>query len=396
MHTRNSPRYRGGTEPVRSRTRGRGLGRALIIACSFAVSAAGAAAQNPPPGQGRRQEPRVPTTEPGIHDPVMARQGDTWYVFGTGNGITVWSSKDMKTWNPEPSVFATPPAWGTGIAQGFRGSLWAPDIYLHNGRWYIYYSISAFGRNTSAIGVASTPTLDRNAPGFGWTDHGMVVQSVPGRDMWNAIDPQVTHDAAGKPWLVFGSFWGGIKLTRLNDDLTQLAQPQEWHTVAARERYWRLDERDAGDAANPELNYDSTFRRNVITSTTRNMLNSSIEGAFMFRKGDYYYLFASWDRCCSGVESTYKVVVGRSKEITGPYIDREGQRMDHGGGSMVIADLLTSPRWAAGGHNSAYTFDGKDYLVFHAYDKTDNGRSKLVIREIEWDAAAWPIVWLRQ
>jgi len=221
------------------------------------------------------------------------------------------------------------------------------------------------------------------------------VQSVPGRDMWNAIDPQLMHDASGTPWLIFGSFWGGIKITRLSDDLTKLAQPQVWHTIAARERDPRLDERDAGDAANPELGYDSTFQRQVITSTTRNSLDSSIEGAFVFRKGDYWYLFASWDRCCRGAQSTYKVVVGRSKEITGPYLDREGQRMDHGGGSMVIQDLMISPKYAAGGHNSAYTFDGKDYLVLHAYPKAGRG-SNLVIREIEWDAAGWPVVWLKE
>lgn len=388
-----------GTVPTGRRARLRVAAPALVIACSLAASAAGAWAQqqqNQPPRPQRPQEPQGPTTEPGIHDPVMARQGDTFYLFGTGNGVTAWSSKDMKTWTREPPAFDTPPAWGASIAAGFRGSLWAPDIYHHNGRYYLYYSISAFGRNTSAVGVASSPTLNRADSNFGWTDHGMVVQSVPGRDMWNAIDPQLIIDAAGKPWLVFGSFWGGIKLTRLDDTLTRLSQPQEWYTIAARERYWRLDERDAGDAANPELGYDTAFQRNVITSTTRNMLNSSIEGAFMFRHGDYYYLFASWDRCCRGVESTYKVVVGRSKEITGPYYDREGQRMDHGGGALVIQDQLISPRWAAGGHNSAYNFDGKDYLVLHAYDRTDSGRSKLVIREIEWDAAGWPVVWLRE
>ena len=390
--------HAGATRDTRSpRFAGR-LVRGLVVTAALAGSAASALGQQNPPANQQRppRPPQGPTTDPGIHDPVMARQGDTYYAFGTGNGITAWSSKDMVTWNPEPPVFATPPAWGSSVAAGFRGSLWAPDVSFHNGRYYMYYSLSAFGRNTSGIGVASNPTLDRKDPKFAWTDHGMVLQSVPGRDMWNAIDPQLFVDAAGKPWLVFGSFWGGIKLTRLNDNFTQLAQPQEWYTIAARERDWHLDERDAGDAANPELKYDTAFQRNVITSTTRNMLNSSIEGAFMFRHGDYYYLFASWDRCCRGVASTYKVVVGRSKDITGPYYDREGQRMDHGGGSMVILDLLTSPRWAAGGHNSAYTFDGKDYLAFHAYDKTDNGRSKLVIREIEWDAAGWPAVWLKQ
>jgi len=344
--------------------------------------------------QQRRPQETGPTTDLGIHDPVMAKEGNTYYAFGTG--ITAASSPDMKTWTPQPPVFATAPAWAAAIAEGGGRRQWAPDIYRHNGRWYLSYSVSAFGRNTSAIGVASSPTLDRNAPNYGWTDHGMIVQSVPGRDMWNAIDSQIMHDTQGRPWLIFGSFWGGIKITRLADDLTRLSQPQEWYTIAARERDWRLDERDAGDAANPELGYDSTFQRMVITSSTRNSLDSSIEGAFVFRHGDYYYLFVSWDRCCRGVQSTYKVVVGRSREITGPYLDKEGQRMDHGGGSAVVGDYFSSARWAANGHNSAYTFDGKDYLVMHAYDRNDQGRSKLVIREIQWDEGGWPVVWLRE
>jgi arabinan endo-1,5-alpha-L-arabinosidase len=365
---------------------GRAAARLLLVGLGLVATREVAAAQQRPPQTG-------PTTDLQIHDPVMAKEGNTYYAFGTG--ISVASSTDMKTWTPQPPVFATAPAWAATIAEGGGRRQWAPDIYRHNNRWYLYYSISAFGRNTSAIGVASTPTLNPNAPGFGWTDHGMVVQSVPGRDMWNAIDPQVTHDAQGRPWLLFGSFWGGLKITRLKDSLTALSDPQEWHTIAARERYWRLDERDAGDAANPQLKYDSLYPPNVM-ATTRNMMNGSIEAPFVFRKGDWYYLFVSWDRCCRGVESTYKVVVGRSKEITGPYLDKEGQRMDHGGGSAVVGDYFTSARFAAGGHNSVYTLDGKDFFVMHAYDRNDQGRSKLVIREIEWDAGGWPVVWLKE
>jgi arabinan endo-1,5-alpha-L-arabinosidase len=229
------------------------LVRFLVVTAALAGSAASALGQQTPPANQQRppRPPQGPTTDPGIHDPVMAQQGDTYYAFGTGNGITAWSSKDMKTWNPEPPVFATPPAWGSSVAAGFRGSLWAPDVSFHNGRYYMYYSLSAFGRNTSGIGVASNPTLDRKDPKFAWTDHGMVLQSVPGRDMWNAIDPQLFVDTAGKPWLVFGSFWGGIKLTA--STTTSPSWRSAGGTPLPRERT-RLDERDAGDA-NPELKY---------------------------------------------------------------------------------------------------------------------------------------------
>jgi arabinan endo-1,5-alpha-L-arabinosidase len=341
------------------------------------------------------QAPAGPTADPQIHDPVMARQGDTYYAFGTGPGITVLSSKDMKTWQREPPVFKTGPEWVRALIPDFKNSEWAPDIYFHNGTYYLYYAVSSFGRNNSAIGVATNTTLDSKDPKYNWVDRGMVVKSVPGRDMWNAIDANVFHDEEGKAWMVFGSFWGGIKLARLKDNLLELADPpeREWHTVAARERYWKLDERDAGDAANPELKYDQLYPKEVLALNQASE-NGAIEAPFMFRKNGYYYLFVSWDRCCRGVNSTYKIMVGRSKKVTGPYMDDKDDRMDWGGGKLVVKDLADSKRWAAAGHNSAYTFDGVDYLVFHAYDRTDNGRSKLVIRRIEWDAQGWPSVTL--
>ena len=335
--------------------------------------------------------------EPGIHDPVMTRQDGTYYAFGTGRGITVLSSKDMKTWQTEPSVFAEAPAWVSTLIPDFRNSEWAPDVYFHNGTYHLYYAVSAFGRNNSAIGVVTNTTLDKNDPDYKWVDHGMVVKSVPGRDMWNAIDPQVFLDQDGKAWMTFGSFWGGIKLVRLNDNLLELASgpDREWHTIAARNRYWKLDDRDAGDGANPELRYDEIYPKEV-QALEQQTQNGAIEAPFIFHKNDYYYLFASWDRCCRGVNSSYKIVVGRSTKVTGPYVDKEDERMIWGGGSLVVRGVSESKRWAALGHNAAYTFDGVDYLVFHAYDKTDRGRSKLVIKPIEWDAEGWPTVALNE
>ena len=116
---------------------------------------------------------------------------------------------------------------------------------------------------------------------------------------------------------------------------------------------------------------------------------AEIEAPFIFRKGEYYYLFVSWDKCCRGKDSTYKMVVGRAKEITGPYLDRSGRDMAMGGGSLLLAG---DQDWAGVGHNSAYTFDGKDYLVFHAYENADNGLQKLKIAEITWDENNWPVI----
>lgn len=236
--------------------------------------------------------------------------------------------------------------------------------------------------------MATNKTLDPDDTNYKWVDHGPVIQSVPGRDMWNAIDPNIVYGNEGNPWMAFGSFWMGLKIFKLDESMTKPDPSKRWRTIAARHRYWKLDERDAGDSANPELNYDELYPDRIL-EMNRNMENGAIEAPFVFRKDGYYYLFASWDRCCRGLESTYKIVVGRSKNITGPYLDRKNKKMVHGGGTLVAKE---NKDWAAVGHPAAYTFNGTDYLVAHAYDKADEGRSKLILAEITWDEEGWPHV----
>jgi arabinan endo-1,5-alpha-L-arabinosidase len=207
--------------------------------------------------------------------------------------------------------------------------------------------------------------------------------------------PDPTVIAAPDGWYYAYGTETMINAQRYNIQLTEIAQPEEWYTIAARHRYWKLDERDAGDSANPELDYETLYPEDIL-ELNRASESVAIEAPFIFKKGDYYYLFISWDRCCRGVNSTYKVLVGRSKDIKGPYVDKEGENLVHGGGSLVVRGFEESERWAAGGHNSAYTFDGMDYLVFHAYDKTDEGHSKLVVKEIGWDDFGWPTVSLKE
>lgn len=329
------------------------------------------------------------------HDPVMIKEGDTYYLFHTGRGVSVQSSKDMITWNEEPRVFEETPAWVLKTIPKFRGSMWAPDITLRDGIYYLYYSVSAFGRNTSAIGVATNTVLDPDHPAFKWKDQGIVVQSVPGRDMWNAIDPNVVFDEENTPWMTFGSFWMGMKLVKLKDNLVEVVtdSTQEWYTIAARKRAFWVDERDAGDAANPELDYESLYAEDQLAQS-RNMENGSIEAPFIFKKNGVYYLFVSWDRCCRGVDSSYKILVGKSTNIRGPYLDKEGKNMTYGGGTLIAKG--DGKDWAAVGHQSAYTFGDADFLVFHAYDLTDEGRPKLRIRPITWDEDGWPSITLGQ
>ncbi|MDY6927792.1 MAG: family 43 glycosylhydrolase, partial [Pseudomonadota bacterium] len=162
-----------------------------------------------------------------VHDPVMTKAGDTYYVFSTGPGITYYESKDMENWTLTGRVFPDEPSWAKRISPSFDGHLWAPDIYQKDGKFYLYYSVSAFGKNTSAIGVTVNESLDPQSPDYKWVDYGIVVESVPHRDHWNAIDPAIVEDDEGNAWMSFGSFWDGLKLVKLDDDLVRLAEPQE-------------------------------------------------------------------------------------------------------------------------------------------------------------------------
>lgn len=309
---------------------------------------------------------------PRVHDPVMIQEDNCYYLFSTGNGISVWSSEDRQHWKEEKPVFEQAPQWAKKEVPTFKGHIWAPDISSFNGRYYLYYSISAFGKNTSCIGVATNPTLNASDPRFKWTDHGKVIQSFPGKTNWNAIDPNIILDDNGTPYMAFGSFWDGIKLVRLtkdglavDDDLAHIP------TIASRQ-------------VNPADPNPPAIDNNPVDAG-----GNAIEAPFIFKKDNYYYLFASIDYCCKGTESTYKMIVGRSKKLKGPYLDRDGQALAEGGGTVLLEG---DQHWHGVGHNAVVSFDGIDYLVFHAYDAKDDGRSKLRIETLDWDEQQWPAV----
>ncbi|MEI9904759.1 MAG: arabinan endo-1,5-alpha-L-arabinosidase [Asticcacaulis sp.] len=178
------------------------------------------------------------------------------------------------------------PDWVMEKLPGTKGA-WAPDISYVNGKYLLYYAASLFGKNTSVIGLMTTPTLDIASPDFGWQDEGLVIESVAGDD-FNAIDPNHIVDGRGRHWLALGSFWNGLKLIELD--------PATNKPKAGAKRI-ALAQRPRPDA---------------------------VEGAFLIRRGEYYYLFASYDFCCRGVNSSYYTVVGRARSIKGPYIDRDG------------------------------------------------------------------------
>lgn len=290
-----------------------------------------------------------------VHDPGMTKERDTYFVFSTGRGITVHTSKDMVTWGRPERVFEKPIDWTAATVPGSTDYYWAPDISFFNGRWHLYYSISTFGKNRSAIGLATNTTLDPRRPGYHWKDEGIVVESKQADD-WNAIDPNIALDEKGNPWLSFGSFWSGIKLVRIDASTGKRDErDSQLFSLASRPR--------GGD------------------------IKGAIEAPYIIRRGKFYYLFASFDICCRGAASTYNVRVGRAGKITGPYVDRDGQPMLEGGGKRL---LWGRERWKGPGHNAVYREKSADWLVYHSYDAEDRGTPKLRIEKMTWTADGWP------
>lgn len=301
---------------------------------------------------------------PMVHDPVMAYEDGTYYLFATGHGIQQMTSRDCKTWTVSPQpVMTVIPQWTRDSVPGFTNHVWAPDIIRWHDRWWLAYSCSTFGKNGSAIGLLSSSSLKSPI----WNDEGCIVTSREQRDNWNAIDPNFIIDEDDQPWLVWGSFWDGIQMARL-DTTMHLAKGEIPRTIAR-----RYSPKDLNRMPNPTSQYAGT---------------NAIEAPFIMKHGGYYYLFVSWDYCCMGSKSTYRVVVGRSKTVDGPYVDRDGEDMREGGGTPVIAG--DKKEFEALGHCAAYHYDDKDIFICHGYSIAHNGASILVQRLIRWTADGWP------
>ncbi len=326
----------------------------------------------------RRPRFRFDAELPDVHDPVMARGEDgRYYIFSTGMNVGVMSSADLKTWQPESSAFAKTPQWATDSVRGYRGHTWAPDISYHNGKWLLYYSCSTFGKNGSAIGLATATSLKPAADGrVAWEDQGAVIVSHQRKDNFNAIDPNLIVDEKGKPWLSFGSFWDGIQIVPLKKDFKTLAGKPK-----------TISRRMGRKLTNEELFSVENFT--VEGKDTIEAGANAVEAPFIIRHGKYYYLFVSFDYCCRGQNSTYRTVVGRSKKVDGPYYDSKGNPMARGGGDTLIGP---NDEYFGVGHNSAYEFDGQWYFVSHAYMKERNGAAKLYIRKMNFDENGWPVL----
>ncbi|MDR0285980.1 MAG: arabinan endo-1,5-alpha-L-arabinosidase [Propionibacteriaceae bacterium] len=290
----------------------------------------------------------------GVHDPalVLDAGGEPWLVYGTGNEALGGAPRILKsgdggaTWAVKGEAWAETPAWVRRAVPGVK-NIWAPAVYEHDGTWYLFYAASTFGKNRSAIGVMTATTPDPDDPAYGWTDGGEVLAST-GSDPYNAIDPTVSEDAAGVPYLFFGSFWTGIYAVQLEWPTGHVAPGAAPQPVAARDSH-----------------------------------STAIEAPAVTYHGGYYYLFVSWDSCCQGVNSTYNIRVGRSTSVLGPYVDRDGVKMTAGGGALWLE--TAGFRIGPGGQSVA-----GDYLAFHYYHALLNGAPVLGIVQLAW-ADGWPV-----
>ncbi|MBO4801400.1 MAG: family 43 glycosylhydrolase [Bacteroidaceae bacterium] len=322
-------------------------------------------------GPSEAQRPRVPrepfqTDKPMVHDPVLAYEDSTYYLFSTGMGIQQMRSRDGKTWTvTRQPVMTVIPQWTRDSVPGFRGHVWAPDIIRWHNRWWMAYSCSTFGRNGSAIGLLSCRSLSMPI----WNDEGCIVTSREKRDNWNAIDPNFIIDETDQPWLVWGSFWDGIQLARL-DTTMHLAAGEKSCTIARR--------------------YASGFTPSEPNPTSKFAGPNAIEAPFIFRHGDFYYLFVSWDYCCRGSKSNYRVAVGRSRTVEGPYLDRDGKDMLHGGGTLFLEG--DKQEYEAAGHCAVYHINGEDIFICHGYSTTHEGAAFLIQKRIMWTDDEWPVM----
>lgn len=297
-----------------------------------------------------------------VHDPVMAYERGTYYLLSTGMGLQWATSKDRQTWVVQSTPFIEQlPQWTQDSVPGFRNHVWAPDIIRWHGRWWLAYSCSTFGKNTSAIGLMTSDRLNGR-----WNDEGCIVASREKRDDWNAIDPAFIIDDDDQPWLTWGSFWDGIQLARLDSTMHLAQRPV---TIARRHRPG-----DPNAAENPTSKYAG---------------RNAIEAPFILRHGGYYYLFVSWDYCCRGAKSNYRVAVGRSKKVSGPYLDREGRDMLEGGGTLFLEG--DKAEYEAAGHCAAYDLPtGETVFICHGYSIPHGGQSVLIQRPVIWTTDGWP------
>ncbi len=291
-----------------------------------------------------------------IHDPSVIASSVGWASFATGienaadGGMPqTKTSPDGLVWRDAGAIPGGQPAWIAAQLGMTPRNIWAPSISRHGDFAFLYYAASSFGSNNSVIGLAINARFDPTQPAMGWVDRGMVLRSRAG-DNFNAIDPFRVDTSDGKAWLIFGSFWDGIRLVELDPTSGLVRDGAPMVRIASRQ-------------------------------------GGPIEAPSILEHEGRFYLFVSFDFCCRGIASTYRIMVGRADAIAGPYLDREGHPMLAGGGTELLAG---SGRYRGPGGAEAFDANGTTWLAFHYYDAGAGGAPKLQVAPLGWSADGWP------
>ena len=297
----------------------------------------------------------------GVHDPTVFEFKGKYFCFCTsGNSFgNVRSSDDLKSWKVLGPVLPETPEW---LTKRYRHrSIWAPDVFVQGDRLRMYYCASNFGTNESVIGMAECSHFDPSRPLEGWRDAGLVIESVKGQDFFNAIDPKVVSDG-DRLWMFFGSYFAGIHLIELDPVSGKLKSPDAKPVCIAK---------NTSERGNP------------------------LEASTVCKRGDYFYLFVSYGLAAQGIRSTYRIMMGRSKSIEGPFEDRNGVSMFDGGHESFLKSSV--PMFGPGGQDVFKDQDGRYLLAYHFYDGRHYwqgglwGLPTLQVREILWSADGWPL-----
>jgi arabinan endo-1,5-alpha-L-arabinosidase len=285
-----------------------------------------------------------------VHDPsTLIQQAGRYYAYGTGNGLPVLMSDDGWSWRRAGSLMSAVPGGKAGPEVLARGgnNTWAPDIIHIGDKYFLYYSAPGT-QPRSAIGLLVGRTLDPESPDYRWEDGGPVVWS-DGIEDCNAIDPGVLLDADGRLWLTYGSYFGYIRLVELDPRTGQRRYPDRAPVNIA--------------------------------------INS--EASILIQRDGWYYLLVTHGSCCQGANSTYNIRMGRSRKVTGPYLDNMGVDMIEGGGKLFAG---SRGRNVGPGHFGLLDLgDGVQKFSLHYEADLDRGGvSVLDIRPLLW-RDGWPV-----
>lgn len=286
-----------------------------------------------------------PVVRNSLPDPTLVKASDGYfYLYATEDirNVPIYRSKDLVKWSYLHPAFTeqTRPKFVTG------GGIWAPDINYINGQYVMYYSMSTWGGEWACgIGVATGVR-----PSAYFTDKGkLFISSEIG--VQNSIDPFYYEEEDGSKYLFWGSF-RGIYAIELSDDGLSVKEG----------------------------------------ATKKQVAGTLTEGTYIYKHDGYYYMFGSAGSCCNGLSSTYRLMVARSKNLMGPYVDKNGRAAMTNNFSEVLHGSTTT---VGPGHCSEIVEDdaGQTWILYHGYmtEDVDNGRC-LFLDQVQWDSKGWPYI----